>query len=1030
MAKFFTLLGTMLLLALVVSAQNEQELHHLSSFETGVEESAEVVAFDPETDYAFFSNNGPNTLSIIDLSNPSNPTLVSTVDLSTYGVGPNSVAVAGGVVAVAIEADPSTNPGKVVFFNTDGDYLHEVTVGILPDMIAFSPDGTKVVTANEGEPNDDYTIDPMGSVSVIDIAGGAAAATVQTFTFEDYNDKKVSLQNKGIRIFGNNGMSSVAQDMEPEFVAFSPDGAYAYINCQENNAIAVFDMIGMAFVDIFPLGYKNHNLGSPVLESYIVNELVADWPELGTPAYDGGQDPVLLGGFSGMYYDPTESNVNQYVFYVVPDRGPNDGTFGKSNVTPASTQNLRPFKLPDYQGRIVRFTLNRQTGAVSLDDQIMLFRQDGTTPISGRGNIPGFDEVPVTYTDAATAYANVDYVDTTSGEELHQLPYDEFGGDFEGILKDKDGNFWMCDEYRPAIYKIQPNGVLIDRYVPEGTSILGTTPQPVGTYGSETLPAVYAKRRANRGFEAIAYNSDKNVVYAFIQSPLYNPNSSTKNNSDVIRILGVDAATGTPVEEYVYLLERNKYAGLSTSRVDKIGDAVYVGNDKFLVLERDSEDPDVVEGKKYVFEISLLGATNILGTTLSERDGEDGELTLEQLTADEIVAAGVGIVHKTKVVNLPSLNYVSSDKPEGLALLPGGEIAVINDNDFGLAGAGITDNSVLGIISFQDDYGFDASNKDDEINITSHPTLGMFQPDAFATYEVEGKTYIVTVNEGDARDYDGYSEEERVKDLVLDEMAYPNAEALQVDENLGRLKTTTATGDYDGDGDIDQIYSYGARSFTIFDAYGNLVFDSGEDFGTITNFQEPALFNEDDGEKDGRSDDKGVEPEALAIGTIGDYTYAFVGFERQSAIVVYDITDPTSPEFITYYNNRTVSEDAIEGDISPETIQFVSADNSPNGEHLLVVGYEVSGSIGVIQIGGELVSVSEQLRDETAFKVFPNPTVDMLYFDQPVNAEVFNTSGRLITTVKNAKELNVSDWETGVYIVATQQYGQRRFLKF
>ncbi|MCB0586075.1 MAG: esterase-like activity of phytase family protein, partial [Phaeodactylibacter sp.] len=526
-----------------------------------------------------------------------------------------------------VQADPKTDPGKVVFFDADGNYLHQVTVGALPDMIAFSPDGAKVLTANEGEPNNDYTIDPLGSVSVVDVSGEITSATVQTITFESYNDKKIHLQNKGIRIFGNNGLASVAEDMEPEYIAFSPDGLYAYVNCQENNGLAVLDLETLEIADIFSLGYKAHQSGRPKLESFIVNELAAGWPELGAPVYDGGQDPVMLGGFSGMYYDPTQSTVNSYVFYVVPDRGPNDDTFGRNNVTPPAPQNLRPFKLPDYQGRIVKFTINRQTGAVTLNDQVLLYRQDGVTPISGKGNIPGFDEVPVTYTDPNTPYTNVDFVDNDSGEELHQLPYDEFGGDFEGILRDKEGNFWMCDEYRPALYKFQPNGVLIERFVPEGTSLLGTTPQPAGTYGAETLPAVYAKRRANRGFEAIAYNPETNVVYAFIQSPIENPDNSVRNNTDVIRILGVDAEDGTPVEEYVYLLERNQYAGLAASRVDKIGDAVFIGNDKFLVLERDSEGPGVSEGKKYVFEVDLKGARNIIDTELSKRNG----FTLEEV---------------------------------------------------------------------------------------------------------------------------------------------------------------------------------------------------------------------------------------------------------------------------------------------------------------------------------------------------------------------------------------------------------------
>ncbi|MCB0576035.1 MAG: T9SS type A sorting domain-containing protein, partial [Saprospiraceae bacterium] len=353
-----------------------------------------------------------------------------------------------------------------------------------------------------------------------------------------------------------------------------------------------------------------------------------------------------------------------------------------------------------------------------------------------------------------------------------------------------------------------------------------------------------------------------------------------------------------------------------------------------------------------------------------------------------------------------------------------------NDNDFGLAGAGVTDNSVLGLISFKDNYSLDASDKDGKINLANYRTLGMFMPDAISSFEANGKTYIVTANEGDSRDYDGYSEEERVKDLTLDPDVYPNANVLQKDENLGRLKTTSADGDYDGDGDVDQIYSYGARSFSIFDAYGNLVYDSGNEFETLVGFFEPNLFNEDDGTFDGRSDDKGVEPEAVTIGTIDGYTYAFVGFERQSAIVVYDITDPASPEFVTFYNHRTVDADGeVHGDVSPEIIQFVSADESPNGENLLIVGYEVSGSVGVIQIGGELVSISEQLKEAARFKAAPNPTRSFIYFSEAISAQVFDMNGRLMTTFQNANKLDASNWEPGMYNIVTEQHGSRRFLK-
>ena len=1011
----------MMLLAFGSAHSQSVTLNHLASFETGGEGSAETVAYDPETKQAFFTSSENNSFWIIDVSNPANPTLVKEVSLSDLGGGPNSIAFSQGIVAIAIENNDRTANGVVGLFNTDGVLQNTVQAGALPDMLTFTPDGSKILVANEGEPNDDYDVDPIGSVTIITVSD----LSTTTVDFSAYNDKKQSLLNKGIRIFGNNGTATVAQDMEPEYITVAPDGSVAYVNCQEANALAVLDLTTNEFIDILPLGYKNHNLGSPSIASFVLNQLVPNWPELGTPVYDGGQPPVFLGGFSGMFYSAAESSAGESIFYCVPDRGPNDGAVSAGGVTPTPPGNLRPFKLPDYQGRIVRFSVNNATGAVSLDQQIMLTRQDGTTPITGKGNVPGFDEVPVTYADPTTAYANVDFTDG-DGEEYHLLPYDEFGGDFEGILVDKDGNFWMCDEYRPAIYKFDASGKLIDRYVPEGTSMLGTEPAEVGTYGNETLPAIYAKRRANRGFEAIAYDPEAEIIYAFIQSPIENPDNSVRNKSDVIRILGVDAGTGTPVSEYVYLLERNRDAGYSASRVDKIGDAVYTGNGKFLVLERDSRPGDDQFGQKFVFEIDLYAATNIL-----EMDISDSEtMPLEAMSADEIVAEGVTPVHKLKVVNLPSVGYASSDKSEGIALLPGNRIAVINDNDFGLAGAGVTDNSVLGIISFGGDYGFDASNDDGKIDIKPHQTLGMFLPDAIASYSVDGKTYVVTANEGDSRDYDGYSEEVRVKDLTLNPAYYSDIETLQEDENLGRLKTTTANGDYDGDGTTEQIYSYGARSFSIFDQYGNLVYDSGEEFGRKISVEEPTLFNEDEGEFDGRSDDKGGEPEAITIGQIGDYTYAFVGLERQSAILVYDITDPFSPKFITYYNNRTVDGGDVMGDVAPEIIKFIPSGESPNGDDMLLVGYEVSGSMGLIQVDDGITSVSEEVRDAT-FGMYPNPVTggQRISFDTEVTGAVYTVNGEIVREFSNARSLDVDDLESGVYVVKTD-LGVRRFVKF
>lgn len=260
----------------------------------------------------------------------------------------------------------------------------------------------------------------------------------------------------------------------------------------------------------------------------------------------------------------------------------------------------------------------------------------------------------------------------------------------------------------------------------------------------------------------------------------------------------------------------------------------------------------------------------------------------------------------------------------------------------------------------------DASNKDGGINLRNWPIQGMYMPDAIASYGYNGKTYYITANEGDSRDYDGFSEEFRVKDLQLSDAFGTEAQRkeLQDSANLGRLKVTSTLGvsngcdptnsatDVEKDCVYDELYSYGARSFSIWNEQGQRVFDSGNDFERITGNLIPHGFNasNDDNSADDRSDDKGPEPEAVAIGEINGQNYAFIGLERVGGIMVYNVTNPQNPQFVQYLNNRDFSADqaAIEagnaGDLGPEGMAFIKAEDSPNGEPMLAVGNEVSGT--------------------------------------------------------------------------------------
>ncbi|WP_288372641.1 hypothetical protein [uncultured Marinobacter sp.] len=186
------------------------------------ESAAEIVAHDAANQRLFVVNANAATVDVLDIRNPSAPVLVNTIDATREGASANSVAVYGDLVAVAIEAEEKQDNGKVVFYNAaDLSKAGEVTVGALPDMVTFTRDGKKVLVANEGEPNDDYTRDPEGSVSVIDLSNGVAKATVKTADFRAFNGREPALREAGIRIFGPG--ASAAQDFEPEYIAVSVD---------------------------------------------------------------------------------------------------------------------------------------------------------------------------------------------------------------------------------------------------------------------------------------------------------------------------------------------------------------------------------------------------------------------------------------------------------------------------------------------------------------------------------------------------------------------------------------------------------------------------------------------------------------------------------------------------------------------------------------------------------------------------------------------------------------------------------------
>lgn len=308
--------------------------------------------------------------------------------------------------------------------------------------------------------------------------------------------------------------------------------------------------------------------------------------------------------------------------------------------------------------------------------------------------------------------------------------------------------------------------------------------------------------------------------------------------------------------------------------------------------------------------------------------------------------------------------YVSLQENNAIATVDLQEEKIIS-----VKGLGVKDHSVPG-------NEIDPSNKDG-INIAKQPIKAFYMPDAIDTFTVNGKTYILTPNEGDARDYDAYSEEGEVgEDLIENGLLDLKAEhyegytqeeldALQNDptalKTLSKYKITLENGKNAETGKYEAIYGYGGRSFSIFDAETmELVYDSGSEFERITaEFEGGKYFNIDNEEvtMDDRSDNKGPEPETVVHGEINGKTYAFIALERFSGIMVYDLSNPTHPEFVslitsrnfdlTEYDGKVADESA--GDISPEGLQFIPAEESPTGQPLLAATHEVSGTVAVYE---------------------------------------------------------------------------------
>ncbi|WP_130648715.1 choice-of-anchor I family protein [Egicoccus halophilus] len=264
----------------------------------------------------------------------------------------------------------------------------------------------------------------------------------------------------------------------------------------------------------------------------------------------------------------------------------------------------------------------------------------------------------------------------------------------------------------------------------------------------------------------------------------------------------------------------------------------------------------------------------------------------------------------------------------------------------------------------------DVSDRDDAVNVANWPVRGLYQPDGFDSYLWRGQTLLVTANEGDAREWSGYSEVSRFRAWTADLPAAcpgsPVAAFLAADNGidtvaqlrdnaaLGRLNVTTTLGRGE-DGCLEAAHAFGARSFSIWTADGEQLYDSGADFERITAATFPSYFNSNHREHsfESRSDDKGPEPEDVVVGRVDGRDYAFVGLERIGGVMVYDVTDPRAPQFVQYLDNRDFSAEpgtSAAGDLGAEGLLFVAGKDSPTGRPMLVVANEVSGTTTLFSI--------------------------------------------------------------------------------
>jgi DNA-binding beta-propeller fold protein YncE len=318
---------------------------------------AEISAFDPASDRIFITCS--TGLQIVDISSPATPALVTTVDFTTFGLPSTditSVTVHGGKVAVAIPDPVKSAKGRVAFLNAaDGVFLGSVEVGALPDMLTFTPDGSKVLVANEGEIVSTVPDTAEGSVSIIDVSAGFTAPPVTTAGFAAFDSQAQALRDAGVRIF-QNGVPST--DFEPEYIAVAPDGATAMVTLQEANAVAILNIATATFTSVVPLGQKDFR------------NLYADFSDRDGPGNSAMTNLTTGNPVYGLYMPDSIASfaANGQTYYVIANEGDDrDDFLTETTRVGSGSYVLDPGVFPDAavlktNARLGRLTVSNSPG--------------------------------------------------------------------------------------------------------------------------------------------------------------------------------------------------------------------------------------------------------------------------------------------------------------------------------------------------------------------------------------------------------------------------------------------------------------------------------------------------------------------------------------------------------------------------------------------------------------------------------------------------------------------------------------------